>query len=165
MARDREQLVQEFFANFAVLKRQSTLSFGQAAGKVGLSLSQSEVLFVIKKNQPINSKELADLMQLSPGAVTQLVENLVQAGYLERTNDEKDRRVQLLSLSKDGLNKVIELKEYVHQQASEMANVLSDQELESMFNLQGKLIAYYSKHQNNAKVKVDEVATLRTFKV
>jgi len=149
MSKDREQLIQEFFSNFAILKRQAALNFFQVAGKDWLPPSQSELLHLVNKKQPLNLKELADLMQLTPGAVTQLVDSLVQSGYLKRTNDKSDRRVQLLSLSKKGSEKVSKMKSYHHQRALEMAKVLTDNELQTMHTIQKKMIDYYSNRQKD----------------
>jgi DNA-binding MarR family transcriptional regulator len=151
MAKDREKLVQEFFANFAVLKRQATLNFTQARGKSGMSPSQSELLHIVNSEQPVQLKTLAKQMQLTPGAVTQLVENLVQAGFITRLNDIKDRRIQLISLSKEGVRKVSEMKEYHHKRALDMAKVLTDEELMAMHGIQKKMIDYYSNQSNNSK--------------
>jgi DNA-binding MarR family transcriptional regulator len=46
--------------------------------------------------------EISERFDVTPAAASQLVEKLVQAGYLERTEDPSDRRAKLLKLSPAG---------------------------------------------------------------
>ena len=50
----------------------------------------------------LTSKELAAVMFLTPGAVTQLADRLEHAGYLKRTPNPGDRRSFLLQETKNG---------------------------------------------------------------
>src|SRR4030067_3283112 len=54
-----------------------------------------------------NFSEISDRFDISVPAASQLVEKLVQAGYLERTEAPNDRRSRLLPLSAKG-KKMIE---------------------------------------------------------
>lgn len=67
-----------------------------------ISRAQVEVLSAINYLQPVSSKDVAHQLYLTPGAVSQSVENLEQVGYLLREADTNDRRIQYLRLSKKG---------------------------------------------------------------
>ncbi|NUQ85752.1 MAG: MarR family transcriptional regulator, partial [Anaerolineales bacterium] len=51
---------------------------------------------------PCGMSEISERFDVTPAAASQLVEKLVQAGYLERTEDPSDRRAKLLTLSPAG---------------------------------------------------------------
>ena len=46
--------------------------------------------------------EISERFDISAAAASQLVDKLVHAGYLERTEDPNDRRAKLLALSAKG---------------------------------------------------------------
>lgn len=46
--------------------------------------------------------EISERFDVSAAAASQLVDKLVQAGYIERTEDPSDRRAKLLKLSAKG---------------------------------------------------------------
>lgn len=46
--------------------------------------------------------EISERFDVSAAAASQLVDKLVQAGYIERTEDPSDRRAKLLKLSTKG---------------------------------------------------------------
>ncbi|MBI9052009.1 MAG: MarR family transcriptional regulator [Anaerolineaceae bacterium] len=64
-----------------------------------LSVSERGVLLVLGQKQPMNQRQLADVMQLSPGPVSQYVQRLVLRGLIEKEQDQKDRRNWWLQLS------------------------------------------------------------------
>jgi DNA-binding MarR family transcriptional regulator len=52
--------------------------------------------------------EISERFDVTPAAASQLVDKLVQSGYLERAEDPSDRRARLLKLSPAGLRLVEE---------------------------------------------------------
>jgi DNA-binding MarR family transcriptional regulator len=68
-----------------------------------LSFSSFEVLCRLKDLEPQAVRALAgDLVTVSPSRASRLVQELVDAGYLQRGADQDDGRVSLLSLTRDG---------------------------------------------------------------
>jgi DNA-binding MarR family transcriptional regulator len=67
-----------------------------------LSVSERGVLLVLGQKQPINQRHLADMMQLSPGPVSQYVQRLVVKGYIRKEQDQHDRRNWWLHLTPEG---------------------------------------------------------------
>lgn len=61
---------------------------------------QAGLLVFIDCRGQCKMSDLATELSISPGAITQLVDSLVAQGLLERTNDNKDRRVVLVKLTK-----------------------------------------------------------------
>ena len=67
-----------------------------------LSVSERGVLLVLGQKQPINQRQLAEIMQLSPGPVSQYVQRLVVKGYISKEQDQQDRRNWWLHLTGEG---------------------------------------------------------------
>jgi len=74
---------------------------------MGLSMPQFSILTQLHYCGRYSISEISDHFGVSVPAASQLVEKLVQAGYLERAEDPDDRRARLLPLSSKG-KKLIE---------------------------------------------------------
>ncbi len=75
----------------------------QLSGK--LTIAQIRVVAVIFEHQPdgMMLKDIADELHLTPGAVSQTVDNLVREGIVERTVSPTDRRAVLIRPAPFGL--------------------------------------------------------------
>jgi MarR family 2-MHQ and catechol resistance regulon transcriptional repressor len=99
---DRDEIVQRIFENSEAMKRGMYTHMLAYFHGLPISRAQVEVLSAISFRQPVSSKDVAHQLYLTPGAVSQSVENLEQLGYLVRKTDRTDRRIQYLQLSKKG---------------------------------------------------------------
>ena len=55
-----------------------------------------------REGQPLTARQLADQLQVSPGAVTYLVDRLAASGHVYRDTDPSDRRRVLLRFGEHG---------------------------------------------------------------
>ena len=72
------------------------------AKSTGLSMPQFSILMQLHHKGPCGMSEVSDRFDITAAAASQLVDKLVHAGYLERTEDPNDRRAKLLALSVKG---------------------------------------------------------------
>ncbi len=72
------------------------------AKSTGLSMPQFSILMQLHHKGPCGLSEVSDRFDITAAAASQLVDKLVHAGYLERTEDPSDRRAKLLTLSTKG---------------------------------------------------------------
>ena len=72
------------------------------AKSTGLSMPQFSILMQLHHKGPCGMSEVSDRFDITAAAASQLVDKLVHAGYLERTEDPSDRRAKLLTLSAKG---------------------------------------------------------------
>ncbi|HWA52462.1 MAG TPA: MarR family transcriptional regulator [Patescibacteria group bacterium] len=106
---------------------------------------RARLLFALEKNQDgVPVKELAMKLNVTPGAVTQLVDKLVEKKMVERMEDKKDRRVFNISLSRFAKNRIREIKTNYLKNISSGFNDFSDEELEQFINLLKKVITTHS---------------------
>ncbi len=72
------------------------------AKSTGMSLPQFGILSQLHHRGPCGVSDISERMDISNAAASQLVDKLVQAGLLERTEDLNDRRAKHLTLSAAG---------------------------------------------------------------
>ncbi|MCK6538540.1 MAG: MarR family transcriptional regulator [Anaerolineales bacterium] len=96
------QISQSLRAWMDAFMHRSMREWARFAKSTGLSMSQFSVLMQVHHKGPCGMSEISERFDVTPAAASQLVEKLVQAGYLERTEDPSDRRAKLLTLSPAG---------------------------------------------------------------
>ena len=69
-----------------------------------ISVAQIKMLVCITRHEPdgVMLKDIANELELTPGAVSQMVEHLVRMELLERCTSETDRRAVCIKLSRKG---------------------------------------------------------------
>jgi DNA-binding MarR family transcriptional regulator len=109
-----------------------TFPFGEA----DLSRSQVEVLFLVAHSgQPVTPGGLAAALQVTPGAVTQLVSGLVGAGLVEQQRDPADARRRVLVLSAGSRTRVETFEREVVRELAPRFAELDDTELVTLVGL------------------------------
>ncbi len=71
-----------------------------------LSHAQFELLIELDERGELSAGELAVAARISPASVTQMLDGLVESGYVARTRSDSDRRMVLASLTELGRARV-----------------------------------------------------------
>ncbi|MBN1121230.1 MAG: MarR family transcriptional regulator [Anaerolineae bacterium] len=69
---------------------------------VAFTVAERSVIMVLGQLAPINSRQLAEAMHISPGPVSLQVQKLVEKGLIVKEQDRADRRNWWLNLTEDG---------------------------------------------------------------
>lgn len=139
---------------FNIIKQIPSLRPEVDAGD-GLSRSEYELLTFIAINQSeekrlFSSTEISNLLDITPAAVTHMINPLERAGCVERMNDENDRRLVLIRLTKKG-NKIAELFiENFKEKLSGFIAHLGVEDSQTFIRLMNKLLKYFSTMTNMA---------------
>ena len=147
----RDELIQQIADNVSQLKRAIQAHVQVTQIKLGLSPAQLEMLRAIHHLQPLSHKALAQHMQLTPGAVTQLIDNLDQAGCIVRTADQADRRISYLSISRDGKRKLDEVRKLRKQVFMQAFSELDESDLEAYLRVQTVLTKWLESQTTTTK--------------
>jgi DNA-binding MarR family transcriptional regulator len=75
--KNRQQIIQDLFDTLDIAKRSMHVHMQTVVAGHNISRTQLELLFTIQHMQPTTAKQLASKLQLTPGAISQLVEELV----------------------------------------------------------------------------------------
>jgi len=95
----REDVIQEIVECLARLHRPMDHT---AWRSLGLSHAQAGMLFMLLHHQNASIKQMANSMDVSQSAVTQLIDPLIEKGLVSRVSDPSDRRVSRLGLTVKG---------------------------------------------------------------
>ena len=85
-----------------VAMQRSMRGWSHHAKATGLSMPQFSILMQLFHRGHCGISDISDRFEITAAAASQHVENLVQAGLIERTGDVHDRRVKQLQLSARG---------------------------------------------------------------
>jgi len=141
---EKEQLLEEIMTNMGTGRRLMMSSMQRFTRKT--TASQTEALFVIHQNGPITQKKLAEQMQLTPGSITQLVEQLERLKLVTRTSSKTDRRVTHVTITERGSAEVSQINAQKEDLFKNVYKDLSMDELRIMAKVQKKMIAYLKAH-------------------
>lgn len=86
--------------------------YNRIADDFSLSDVDVSVLMIIRReraDRPVRPSDLWRTLHLRPSAITYRVDRLHEAGLVDRTPDEKDRRALFLKLTEEGLRVVNEI--------------------------------------------------------
>ncbi len=76
-----------------------------------LNRIQAMILFFIgRKMEGVSVKELAVFLNVTPGAVTQMIDTLVRKKFVRRGHDINDRRIQRITVTPSALKKISLMK-------------------------------------------------------
>jgi DNA-binding MarR family transcriptional regulator len=102
----------------------------QNAEKVGLGLTDMQMLNMLQLNGPATPRQLGLWTGLSSGGVTVALDRLEKAGYLRREANPDDRRSVLITLVPARMRKLAALYEGVERETRRLLATLPERDLE-----------------------------------
>lgn len=124
----KSQISQSLRAWMDVFMHRSMRGWTHFAKSTGLSMPQFSILMQLHHKGPCGLSEISERFDVTPAAASQLVDKLVQSGYLERAEDPSDRRAKLLKLSHNGAKLVEQGMNERHRWMDELVKKLSVEE-------------------------------------
>jgi len=119
------QFSQTLRAWMDVFMHRSMRGWNQFAKSTGLSMPQFSILMQLHHRGSCKMSEISERFDITAAASSQLVEKLVQGGYLERAEDPSDRRAKLLTMSAKGSNFIKQGIEERYRWMDDLAATLS----------------------------------------
>lgn len=123
-----EQFVQVIHRWAEVFMQRSMRDFRKFMDETGLTFPQINVLMRLHHGGSCGVSSLAERMAISNAAASQLVDRLVQMGYIERREDPQDRRAKILSLTPAGADLIERGVRMRARWLEELAASLSDED-------------------------------------
>jgi DNA-binding MarR family transcriptional regulator len=108
--------------------RNSSPELFRRLGELDLSLTQVKALHLLTADADVNVKEVAGLLNMSLPAMSRSLEGLVQRGYVERLESDKDRRAKLVRLLPAGRAVLEEIEQARISALEDIIATLSDDE-------------------------------------
>ena len=86
----------------------------------GLPPGRGRLLEILAKNDGVSSRELAELMDIRPSSLTEMLVRMEREGLITRTTDENDRRVTRISMTESCAELA---KQHCERRAEDIARV------------------------------------------
>ena len=102
------------------------------------TFEQGKLLYLIKE-KTMNQKELASALRISEATLSVRIKRLVDAGYIERTPDEHDKRIFMIGLSKKGQKVVVNLEKKLIHYYQCLSKNITEEEVETILNVIHKM--------------------------
>lgn len=112
------------------------------------SRGNRKLMRIIAANSGASSRELADMMDIRPSSLTEMLNKLEESGIVVRTRDEKDLRVVRVSISELGAEELKRHKEAKRQYIDILAEGLDEEEQKVFCGLCDRL-AERAENQSN----------------
>jgi DNA-binding MarR family transcriptional regulator len=123
----RSTQVGEILAAVVRLSRSIANPRSTPFGDTVLTRTQLGVLFVLAHaRDAVSSGQLAAQLQVTPGAITQIVDQLRERGLLEQFTSDHDGRVRLLRLTESARSQVETFETAAVQRATPWFDTLTD---------------------------------------
>jgi DNA-binding MarR family transcriptional regulator len=138
------------------LSRRFKRTLKETIAENGLSYEEWEVLGALRRAGPPfrrSAGELAEISDLSSGAMTNRLDRLEKAGLVQRLPDPNDRRGVLIELTKTGQNKWLETTGAGAAQEALMASALSVREKKQLNALLRKLMLEFEQREGKGSKK------------
>jgi DNA-binding MarR family transcriptional regulator len=105
-----------------------------------LNSAQEEVLEVVRRRGPLTLAELGRALVCEVASPSRLVDGLVRRGLIDRQRGSADKRVVMLSLTREG-EKAVEAALQIGGLRTEIAQRLSDEQIDQLAALLSPLVA------------------------
>jgi DNA-binding MarR family transcriptional regulator len=125
------ELIEAMFQVFHSLKKELVCS-----GELGyLTIMQIRTLILLDQQSNLSMSDLASHFQIELPSATSLVNKLVEQKLLERNEDPADRRLVIISLTKEGKNLAKQVKNDRRKKLAELLSHLSEKEKSQLLSI------------------------------
>jgi DNA-binding MarR family transcriptional regulator len=137
--KDEQLDITDLWIAITRLIRRSPHLSGHLAEKHDLTQPQIFTLWQLKENGPMTMGELSELLSVTHGVATRMVDRLLKKGMVERRSSAEDRRVVLISLTDLGITVTEEVfKDAISVIRGQFKNV-SQRDREEFLTLLGRI--------------------------
>jgi DNA-binding MarR family transcriptional regulator len=122
------QFTQSIRAWMDIFMQRSMRGWWRFAKNTGLSMPQFSMMMQMYHRGACGMSEVSERFEITPAAASQLVDKLVQSGFIMRREDPNDRRAKLLDLTDQGRALIEQGIEERYRWVDELAGKLTPEE-------------------------------------
>jgi DNA-binding MarR family transcriptional regulator len=131
------KLCQSIFELRYKLKRMFQVKLKEAG--ISISFEVLEIMKLLRSQDGLNQQELADLLFKDKSSMTYLIDNMVKAGLVTRTEDEADRRNKRICLTTKAQALQNQLAPLALHCYSDLAEGITDQDIKAGIEMLAKM--------------------------
>lgn len=140
MSKPREELLQSLSERMGFVLRGIHTGKRFPFGEFAVGMPQVRILFLVsRKKGGVSVKEVAEMLDVTPGAVTQFMDALVEKGLVRREEDAADRRILRIKLTELAESKFEQFRNDYFTSVSQLFETLSDDEIRQLIRLLAKI--------------------------
>jgi len=99
----------------------------------------------------ISNTEIQEELQVTKSAVSQMLDSLVEKGYVERTLDSIDRRRMCVTITPSGKQILKQMSDRANYLAEEVSTKMGEEKVQQMFDLLNEFIDTFLDVQNETE--------------
>ena len=138
MKKDAEQWINRYVEAYMVVTRQINSRLRDIFGE-GLTSDQFRILRLISGQERCTSTYLAEAVAVGKSSITAIINRLDEAGLIQRTRDENDRRQVYLTMTERGKDVYETSQRQMHELISPYLFHFEDKEIEHFIVMFEKL--------------------------
>ncbi|MGN1279432.1 MAG: MarR family winged helix-turn-helix transcriptional regulator [Limosilactobacillus sp.] len=150
---------EEFFRRLAGLVKDINNTIHYSARPSNFR-GQGRIIELIARHEGCTQRELANLAQIKPGSLTQVLERLERNQYVTRRRNEQDRRIRRVYLTDQGRRFHVRLNKHRIAFADRLLSEVTPQEREQFIRvvdkMQVQLHKYYGEVLKNTERDEDK---------
>ncbi|MFY0758237.1 MarR family transcriptional regulator [Metabacillus dongyingensis] len=131
MNKKRSENIVSLFEIFVSLERKWMNDWNHL-NEVGLSKTHILILQILETEGLKRPSILAEQLQITTGGVTVLTSKLIKDGFVQKCQNERDRRAYNLEITDSGKNLLHSARSQINQQIQKMFGMLSDEEIQNL---------------------------------
>ncbi|HKL14022.1 MAG TPA: MarR family transcriptional regulator [Balneolaceae bacterium] len=126
-----------FHSSVSSFSRTLTSFFDERLSRFNLATSYVELMILMKDNDPMSQKEIAEQLSLAPSTITRFLDKLKKEKYLTKKRDGRNMTIELTAKGRQVSN---EMDAVYHSAVDEVRELMGEKYLETV----GKLLEYGS---------------------
>lgn len=139
MDQQKQQSLSALFEAVASLERKWANAWNQQ-NILGFSKSHILILDLLAKEGPKRPSAIAEHLKVTTGGVTVLTTKLANAGFIEKTQNNTDRRASQIAITTEGEKILEQSREHVMSLAETMFGMLSNEEIQTLHTIFDKCL-------------------------
>lgn len=105
------------------------LCMGEFTNKQGIMPSHMRVLLLLTLQKQMSTSQIGKRLDISKPNVTPIIDKLDSLGFVQRVNNEKDRRVIDVAITPEGKNYVLQMRDTLYKKSKAVFSQLPEAEL------------------------------------
>lgn len=102
--------------------------------EINISQQHYMILKLLEGDKHLYISEFVDKLSITKPQMTSLLDKLIELDYVNRTNDQKDRRRVYISITKEGKRITSKINEAINNLLNNRLILLSETEIETLEN-------------------------------
>lgn len=133
-----EQLMHQFRHSFNLIRRSFHVSHSKHE-ESHLHDGQGMLLRILERHDGITQKDLAEMLQIRPPSLSELVSKLEGKGCIQKLTNEEDKRISNIKLTQKGHAVIKQVREERADMSKEFFSALSEDEQKQLLELLTKI--------------------------